>query len=1208
MEPKPTPGFDESVAEIALMEWLADLGYETHRGGDIAPGMPNAERDGYQEVVLARRLRNAFDRLNPEAPVLAKEEALRKVLRTDSPSLVVNNRAFHRMLIDPPEVEEAREGGGIRGVHVRLIDLENPENNDWLAVSQFTVHERSTRRSDVIVFVNGLPLGLIELKNPADEETDIWDAYRQVQTYKQEIPSLLRYNELVVVSDGVDARLGSLTAPREWFLPWRTIEGQELAPDTANRLEVLAKGVFEKGRFLDLVHHFVGYQDDTDIRKVIAGYHQFHAARKALATTLQAADSAGDGRGGVVWHTQGSGKSLTMAFFAGKLVLASELQNPTIVVITDRNDLDDQLFGVFASCEELLRQAPVQVADRAELRRELTRASGGVIFTTIQKFLPEEKGDTFPQLSDRRNIVVIADEAHRSQYGFIAGFAKNVREALPNATFVGFTGTPVELDDRDTRAVFGDYIDIYDVRRAVEDGATVPIYYESRLAKLDLSEAEKPKIDEDFEEVTEGEEVARKERLKTKWAQLEAVVGSEKRLELVARDLVEHFEKRLAVMDGKAMVVCMSRRICVELYHQIAKLRPDWHSDSDEEGQIKVVMTGSASDNPLWQQHIRTKRGREAIAKRFKDPGDPFKVVLVRDMWLTGFDVPSLHTMYVDKPLRGHTLMQAIARVNRVFRDKPGGLVVDYLGLADDLRKALATYTESGGKGEAAVDQDEAVAVMLARFEVCRDMLHGFDYSAYLAGSAAEKMRMLPAAQEHVLEQPDGKDRFEKSVVELSKAFALSVPREEALAIREEVAFFQAVKAALVKTDRGKRTPDEDLDHAIKQIVSEAIAPEGMIDVFEAAGLSKPDVSILSDEFLAEVREMPHRNLAVELLQKLLNDEIKTRARRNVVQSRAFSEMLESAIRKYQARAITTAQVIEELIELARQMREAQRRGEELGLTDEELAFYDALETNDSAVAVLGDENLRMIARELTETVRRNTTIDWTVKETTRANLRRMVRRILRKHGYPPDKSEKATQTVLEQAVQLGFEFSEESVPQIEPEPGAVRPFEVLAEGEARPYENCIPLLSLKAAAGALGNEEKAIEAEAWVRPHGRIRPSPGLFVAQVVGESMNRRIPNGAYCVFRYPVEGSRQGRIVLVEHRAILDPELGGSFTVKVWESDKEELEDGTWRHREIRLVPDTTTRGILPLTLRNVEEGEVSAVAELVEVLPGAHKFEP
>lgn len=1200
-EPRPLPGIDESVAEAALVGWLGELGYETRLGGEIAPGAPGAERSGYREVILVGRLRESIHRLNPDVPAAAKEQALRKVLRAESPSLIVNNRTFHRLLVNPPEIEVAREGGGIRGVHVKLIDFENPENNDCLVVNQFTVHERSHRRPDVVVFVNGLPLGLIELKNPADEDADIWDAHRQVQTYKQEIPSLLAFNEIVVVSDGVDARVGSLTAPREWFLPWRTIEGQELAPDTANQLEVVAKGVFDKARFLDLVRHFIAFQENGEIRKVIAGYHQFHAARKAVATTLSAADRDGDGRGGVVWHTQGSGKSLTMAFFAGKLVLAPELENPTIVVITDRNDLDDQLFGVFASSEELLRQAPIQVGDRTQLRKELTRASGGVIFSTMQKFLPEEKGDTFPKLSDRHNIVVIADEAHRSQYGFIAGLAKHLRDALPNATFVGFTGTPIELEDRDTRAVFGDYIDIYDVQRAVDDGATVPIYYESRLAKLELAEEEKPKLDEEFEEVTEGEEVARKERLKSKWGQLEAVVGSRKRLEMIARDLVEHFEERLETMDGKTMIVCMSRRICVELYDEIVKLRPEWHSDSDDSGEIKVVMTGSASDPPEWQQHIRSKRAREAIAQRFKDPRDPFKVVIVRDMWLTGFDVPSLHTMYLDKPLRGHTLMQAIARVNRVFKDKPGGLVIDYLGLADDLRKALATYTESGGRGEAALDQDEAVAAMLGRYEVCRDMFHGFDYSAYFTGSAGDKMKMLPRAQERILAQPDGKDRFMKAVVDLSKAFALSVPRAEALAVRDEVAFFQTVKAALAKTERGKRRPEEDLDHAIKQIVSEAIAPEGVIDIFQAAGLQRPDISILSDEFLAEVREMPHRNLAVELLQKLLKDEIKTRTRRNIVQSRAFSEMLESALRKYQARAITTAQVIEELIALAREMREAQRRGEDLGLSDEELAFYDALETNDSAVAVLGDETLRMIARELTETVRTNATIDWTVKETARANLRRMVRRILRKHGYPPDKSEKATQTVLEQAVQLGFEFAEEAAPAVAVAETATAPFDVVPKSEARPYKNCVPLLTLKAAAGELGTDEKLVEPQAWVRPDGRTKPAPGLFVAQVVGESMNRRIPNGAYCVFRYPVEGSRQGRVVLVEHRDIADAELRGSFTVKVWESDKEEVEGDTWRHREIRLKPDTTNSGYEPIVLKNVAEDELRVAAELVEVLP-------
>lgn len=1189
---------DESIAEDALMEWLESLGYQAIGGGEIAPGMPNAERDSYREVVLVARLKEAIDRLNLDVPTTARDEALRRVLRTESSSALVNNRHFHQMLVNGVEVEVSRPGGGIQGHLVKLIDFNSPETNDWLTVNQFTIVDRSHRRPDVLIFINGLPLALIELKNPADEDADIWDAYQQVQTYTQEIAPMFTFNEVVVVSDGVDARLGSMTSPREWFLPWRTIEGDEVAPDSANRLEVLARGVFEKQRFLDLIRHFITFQDKGS-RKIIAGYHQFHAARKAVATTIEASDRSGDRRAGVVWHTQGSGKSLTMTFYAGKLVMSPELQNPTIVVLTDRNDLDDQLFGVFAGSSDLLRQTPTQAEDREDLRTKLSVASGGVVFTTIHKFLPDEKGEAHPELSNRRNIVVIADEAHRSQYGFVQGFARRVRDALPNATFVGFTGTPIELDDRDTRAVFGDYIDVYDIKRAVDDEATVPIYYESRLAKLDLDELERPHVDEDFEEATEGEEVARKERLKTRWAQLEAVVGSQKRLEMVATDLVEHFEKRLNAMDGKAMVVCMSRRICVDLHNEIVKLRPGWFSDPDETGGVKVIMTGSASDPPEWQQHIRNKRRREALAVRFKDAADPFRIVIVRDMWLTGFDAPSLHTMYIDKPLRDHTLMQAIARVNRVFRDKPGGLVVDYLGVADELRKALANYTNSGGHGKAAINQDEAVALMLEKYEICRTMFHGFDYSDFLTGSASARMRLLAPAQEHVLAQEDGKDRFVKAVTELSKAFALAVPRDEATAIRDDVAFLQTIKAHLVKTERSKVRPQADIDHAIRQIVSEAIAPEGVIDIFQAAGLEKPDIGILSDEFLADVREMPHRNLAVELLQKLLNDEIKVRRRRNVVQSRSFAEMLEAAIRKYQSRAITTAQVIEELIELARQMREAQARGEEVGLSDEELAFYDALETNDSAVKVLGDETLRAIAKELTDTVRRNASIDWTVKETARANLRRLVRRILRRHGYPPDKSEQATQTVLEQAVQLGFEFADGPVP-VEEVTLTKVPFEIVPDDEVREYENAVPLLRLEAAAGAFG-DGREVEVEGWVKPNARTSLSQGMFVAQVVGESMNRRIPNGSYCLFRSPVSGSRNGRVVLVEHRDIADPDMPGPFTVKLYESEKEFTGDHSWRHSEIRLTPDTDTAGYEPIILRDVPEDEISVVAELIEVLP-------
>ena len=920
----------------------------------------------------------------------------------------------------------------MRWGQVRLVDFDHPEDNDWLAVNQFTVTSgQHKRRADIVLFVNGLPLAVLELKNPADENATIWTAYNQLQTYKQEIPALFAYNEALVVSDGLEARLGTLTAPRERFAPWRTITGEELAPTALPQLQVLIEGVFEKQRFLDLARYFTVFEDDShgNIAKKVAGYHQFHAVNLALQQTLRAAAAAqagapgqkpggekGDGRVGVVWHTQGSGKSLTMAFYAGRVVLEPAMENPTLVVLTDRNDLDGQLYGTFAGCHELLRQKPVRADSRAELMDLLRVASGGVVFTTIQKFFPEQKGDRYPRLSERRNIVVIADEAHRSQYEFIDGFARHMRDALPNASFIGFTGTPIETTDANTRAVFGDYISIYDIQRAVEDGATVPIYYEGRLAKIELKEDERPHLDPDFEEATEGEELTQKERLKTKWAALEALVGSEKRVRLIAEDLVRHFEQRLEILDGKALVVCMSRRICVELYDALVAIRPQWHDPDDTRGAVKIVMTGSASDPPGWQGHIRNKPRREALAGRFKDPADPLRIVIVRDMWLTGFDVPCLHTMYLDKPMRGHGLMQAIARVNRVFRDKPGGHVVDYLGLGDELRQAMATYTESGGKGQTAIDQEEAVALMLAKHEVCTAIFHGFDWSAWLAGTPQARLALLPAAQEHVLAQENGKGRLLRAVTELSQAFALAVPHAEALRIRDDVGFFQAVRAALAKaTVDGKKTPEE-IDFAIRQLVSRAVIADQVVDLFSAAGLKKPDISILSEEFLAEVRGLPQKNLAVELLRKLLQGEIKDRARRNLVAGRSFTELLERAIRGYQNRALTSVQVIEELIRLAKEMREADQRGESLGLSVEEVAFYDALETNDSAVAVLGDETLRTIARELVDTVRRNVTIDWAAREHVRAKLRVMVRRILRKHGYPPDKQEKATQTVLAQA------------------------------------------------------------------------------------------------------------------------------------------------------------------------------------------------
>jgi len=1043
--------FTESVVEDAALAWLEALGYAVLHGPDIAAGEPVAERSdsNYRDVVLERRLRQALARLNPDLPPEALEDAFRKLTRADAPSLLERNRAVHRMLVDGATVEYRQKDGSIAGAQARLLDFDTPGNNDWLAVNQFTVAEgQHNRRPDVVLFVNGLPLAVIELKNPADENATVWSAYQQLQTYQAQIPSLFSYSAALVISDGVQARIGALGAGKEWFKPWRTISGREDAAAKLAELQVVLEGVFEQRRFLDLVRHFIVFEDagGGKLTKKMAGYHQFHAVNVAVEETLRAARTAaaervtetpgrygaggkpggdpGDRRVGVVWHTQGSGKSLTMAFYAGRVILHPAMENPTLVVLTDRNDLDDQLFGTFARCSDLLRQPPSQAADRADLREKLKVASGGVVFTTIQKFFPPRegdgaKGDRHPVLSERRNIVVIADEAHRSQYDFIDGFARHMRDALPNASFIGFTGTPIEQTDANTRAVFGDYISVYDIQRAVIDGATVPIYYESRLAKLELKASERPKIDPEFEEATEGEEVERKEKLKSRWAQLEAVVGSENRVKLIARDLVDHFESRLATMDGKAMVVCMSRRICVALYREIAALRPDWHAHEDENGSLKVVMTGSPSDPLAWQQHIRNKPRRETLAQRFRDPKDPFQIVIVRDMWLTGFDAPSLHTMYVDKPMRGHGLMQAIARVNRVFKDKPGGLVVDYLGLADELKKALATYTESGGAGKTAIDQAEAVAVMLEKYEICRGLFHGLDWTKWTTGTPQDRLSLLPTAQEHILRQDNGKSRLLRAVTDLSRAFALAVPHPEALRIRDDVGFFQAVRAVLAKNTPGDQKTDEDLEHAIRQIISKAIASDEVVNIFAAAGLKKPDLSILSDDFLAEVHHMPQRNLAVELLRKLLAGEIKTRSRRNVVQSRSFAELLEQAVRKYQNRAIEAAQVIEELIGLAKQMREANARGEALGLSEDELAFYDALEVNDSAVKVLGEPTLVDIARELVATVKKNVTIDWTLRENVRAQLRVLVKRILRKHGYPPDKQEKATQTVLEQAEAL---------------------------------------------------------------------------------------------------------------------------------------------------------------------------------------------
>ena len=1063
---------NESIVEDAALEWFGELGYSCLGAEALAPALSHGERESYGEVVLVGRLREAIRRLNPAIPEEAREEALRKVLRVGTPSLTQTNRAFHRMLRDGVPVEYPRPDGSIAGDHVRLVDFGDVRANDWLAVNQFTVIEgQHNRRPDIVVFLNGLPLGLIELKNAADEDADIWAAYWQIQTCKAEITSLLNYNAVLVVSDGTYARIGSVTANQEWFKVWRTIDGEGDAPKTALELEVLVRGVFDRQRFLDLLHHFIVFEEDPDsgaLHKIIAGYHQFHAVNAAVEETVRASGMTesgsvlreeagtywagrmhggkpGDRRAGVVWHTQGSGKSFTMLFFAARVIRERAMQNPTIVVLTDRNDLDDQLFGQFQRCADILGQTPVQAANREKLRELLAVASGGVVFTTIQKFLPSpERGsvtrssgetsnatersnanDTaecsgsqsrapsgkMPCLSERRNIIVIADEAHRSQYDLIDGLARHMRDALPNASFIGFTGTPIEKTDANTRAVFGDYISIYDIQRAVADKATVPIYYESRIAKLGLNASELPKIDAEFEEITEGEELMKKEKLKTKWAALEALVGDPKRIALIASDLVTHFEKRLEAMDGKAMIVCMSRRIAVELHNALIKLRPEWEAET-----LKVVMTGSAEDGPEWQKHIGNKQRRRELATQFKDPKSPFKIVIVRDMWLTGFDAPCLHTMYADKPMQGHGLMQAIARVNRVFRDKEGGLIVDYLGLAGQLKSALATYTESGGQGSPSHDVAQAIAVMLEKHGIACDMMHGSDWKS-VVDDRKKAFLALPALQQHILEQDDGKKRWVQVVTELSRAFSLCAASDEATEIHDDVALFQAIQAALNKQNPANRKTPEQIDAAVRQLVSKAITTDGqIIDIFTASGLKKPDISILDDRFLAEVRGLKHKNVAAELLEKLLKDELKVRSKRNLVQSQVFSEKLKKTLNAYHNRAISTIEVIEELIKVAKELDAATKRGEDMGLTDDEIAFYDALATNNSAVQAMGDAKLKVIAAELIAQVRKSVTIDWTLRESARAKIKVMVKRILNKHGYPPDLQEEAVKTVLAQA------------------------------------------------------------------------------------------------------------------------------------------------------------------------------------------------
>ncbi len=1055
----------EAEVESAMLDQLAELGYGIAREEEIGPDGTRPERESYQDVVLKRRLEAAIARLNPGVPEEARQEAIRKVTHAELPNLLEENRRLHRLLTEGVDVEYHAEDGTLTAGKVWLINFERPEVNDWLAVRQFVViNGPHKRRADVVVFVNGLPLAVIELKAPGVEQATLVGAFNQLQTYKQQISALFNTNALLVTSDGISARVGSLSADFERFMPWRTTDGTAIAPKGAPELPTLIEGLFQRRRLLELMRDFTVFgQTGAGLVKIIAGYHQFHAVKKAVEQTLRAlppkdvvredpahyglpsarAQKPGDRRVGVIWHTQGSGKSLLMAFYAGCLVKHPLLENPTLVVITDRNDLDDQLFATFSMCRDLIRQTPVQAQSREDLQRLLDRAAGGVIFTTLQKF-----GEVDGPLTTRRNVVVIADEAHRSQYGFKAkvdgksgeisyGFAKYLRDALPNASFIGFTGTPIEADDKNTPAVFGHYIDIYDISRAVEDGATVPIYYESRLARIELDEDEKPKIDAEIEEILEEEEEPTRERLKQKWATVEALVGSDKRLMQVAQDIVQHFEARVAALDGKGMIVCMSRRICVKLYDAIVRLRPQWHSDDDAQGAIKIVMTGAASDPPEWQKHIGNKARRELLAKRARDPNDPLKLVIVRDMWLTGFDAPCMHTMYVDKPMRGHGLMQAIARVNRVFRDKPAGLIVDYIGIAQNLKNALAQYSPRD-RAQTGIDEAEAVAVLQEKIEIVRAMFYGFDYRAALNGPPQARLALMAGAIEWILDKqqqwaaqettPEGKKaahrRFLDAVLALSKAYALAAASDEARAVREEVGFFQAIRAALVKSATGSGKTLQERELAIQQIVSRAVVSTEIVDILKASGLKSPDISILSDEFLAEVQQMEQKNLALEALKKLIDDGIRSRAKANVVETRAFSERLENAVARYHANAITTAEVLQELIQLAKDIRAAQSRGEASGLSDEEIAFYDALAENESAVQVMGDAKLRVIAHELLMRLKENITVDWAHRESARARLRVLVKRILRQYGYPPDLQDAAVQTVLAQAEALSAVWS----------------------------------------------------------------------------------------------------------------------------------------------------------------------------------------
>ncbi|WP_157173345.1 type I restriction endonuclease subunit R [Staphylococcus epidermidis] len=1028
--------FNEDDLEQVALEWLQSLGYDYKKGSEISVTGLAPERKSDKDVVLHERLEKALRKINSDIHPRFIEKAIHELTLEKSPNLLENNLTFHENLINGIEVEDYdNEGQSIVEI-VKIVDFEHPQNNDFLAVNQLTiVNGDYTKRPDIVLFINGLPIVVIELKNSTYETVGVEDGYHQLETYKMCIPQLFTFNEVLVTSDGINTKAGSLTANYDRFMTWRSKDGQtESSPGLAS-LDVLIHGMLNPETLLDLIRYFVLFQDDgkEHISKILAAYHQYYAVNKAVDRALLASSGQGDGKGGVIWHTQGSGKSLTMVFFSGKLI--QMLNNPTLVVVTDRNDLDNQLYSTFVkskgrSGKGLLRQTPKQAETRKELKSLLSVESGGIVFTTMQKFEPEQNETTMAALTERKNVIVMADEAHRTQYGFNAkyddkgegikyGYAKYLRDALPNATFVGFTGTPVASTDKNTQMVFGNYIDVYDMTQAVADGSTVKIYYESRVIPLNLPQ--NLDLDEAYNDITEDQEEDVKQRLKSKWSRIEALAGAKPRVEALAKDIIQHFETRQQAMKGKGMIVTMSRRIAVDLYDEIVRLKPEWHSDDDDKGVIKVVMTGSSSDPTSFQRHIGPKKRRNLLEKRMKDVNDELQLVIVRDMWLTGFDVPSMHTMYIDKPMKGHNLMQAIARVNRVFKDKPGGLIVDYVGIAESLKEALKEYTESD-QAQTAIDTDKAVELMLLKYDVIQDMLYNLDYSKFNSDKKSERYYTISNTMDYVIGLgEDERQRFIKTVTELGKAFALCATEPTAQELNDEIAFFKAVKAGLVKLlqppkeGKTRKTPAE-VEADINQLVSQSVVTEDVIDVYQTLGLEQPDLSILSDDFLKEVEGLKQKNVAVELLNRLLKGQVKSLMKTNATVSKRFSEMLGNSINKYNSRSIETSKVIEELIQLAKDIKQEQQRGNELGLNSDEIAFYDALASHETAKEAMGDKELRAIAHELTKTVKENMGVDWSKRDSAKAKMRVAVRRLLKKYGYPPDLQKMAVEQVVEQA------------------------------------------------------------------------------------------------------------------------------------------------------------------------------------------------